>query len=1122
MGAVYRAYDERLGRDVAVKVLKNPGEPGAIDRFVREARAASALNHPNIVTVFDVGESERGFFIAMELVRGRGLRSLIGQPLDPKRLSSLVRQTAEALGVAHQAGIVHRDIKPENLMVRDDGYVKVLDFGLARLTKPLTSTIQTMAPTTPHSILGTIKYMSPEQTVEQSVGPPSDVFSLGVVMYELATGRHPFDADSLYGVQHAIVAHQPVPPARLNAEVTGHLEGLILQMLDKDASRRPTAADVAAALDDATAGTYVRAQPDAGAPKRHSVGRARPRSDLHAALDQVRRGHGLIVGVSGEPGIGKSTLVDDFLIDLAESGAPAVVGRGLCSERLAGTEAYLPLLDALSDLLRADDGALARLMRTVAPLWYGQVAPADSRAASLEGARPAQTGAQERLKRELVAFLTEVGRQQPIVLFFDDVHWVDVSTVDLLAYLARQFDALPVLVIATYRREELQVLKHPLLSAMQDLQSRGLFREIALEFLTRDDVGQYIALRFPGHRLPEGFADLIFAKTEGNPLFVADVLGYLAEQRVISQDGDGWILTRSMPDIARELPESVRGMILRKIDALGDDSRRVLMTASVQGYEFDGAILASILRLDLADVEDQLDRIERVHEFVKRIREHEYPDGTLTLRYRFVHLLYQNVLYGSLTPARKVALSRAIGKALETVYRDRTTDIASELAVLYEAAREFTAATDYFLMAAQRAAAMFAYEEALALGRRALAALRVLPDGADRRRRELTILMSIGVAATATRGYSSQDVQDIYDRASALCVEFQEVDQLALALWRLFAFAITRLRLETAQQIANRFGQLVGHTGTGTLAIQSALAQGLVANYRGEFRSAVGHFERAAAASSMAARHTMSVTLGTDPAVSSNVYIASTRWCLGYADRAVQAIDAALAATLEIAHPYTEAHALHFSSMIRGWRGEWDQLLVYNQRALAVTARERFSYYAATACFFEGMWLAHTGRPHDGLARMREGWLGLRGIGGRVSLQRFATDFAEQLGLAGEVGEGLDVLAGEIAAMATDRGWESELFRMKGELLLMRGDLRDADEAHGCFRHAIDVASQQGAKSLELRSATSMARLLRGQGKTREAAAQLSDAYGWFTEGFDTADLVTARELLAAIAASTT
>ena len=1122
MGEVYRARDTKLDREVAIKVLKKQDDALAVERFFREARAASALNHPNIVTVFDAGQAAQGHYIVMELVRGRGLRSLIGQPIDAEKLLSLARQMAEALVVAHEAGIVHRDVKPENIMVRDDGYVKVLDFGLARLSPQIDSaaTRETVIATESRTLVGTIKYMSPEQAAGGRLGTMSDVFSLGVVLYELATGRHPFDAESSYKILLSIVSHHPVLPSRLNPELSGPWDTLLVRMLEKDESRRPSAAEVTTALAAWATRTTMGVVPAPVASKRLSVGRLRARAELRGAFKDVGKGRGLLVCVPGEAGLGKTTLVEDFLAEVAEVSGACTVARGRCSERLAGTEAYLPLLDALDDLLRSEGGALARLMKTIAPLWYVQVAPAGLQDSSGERlAQEARIGTQERLKRELVAFLEEASRRAPIVFFFDDLHWVDLSTIDVLGYVTRHFEALRVLIVVAYRPEELLVQKHPFLSTKRDLQSRGFCRELALEFLTREEVEQYIAAKYPNHRLARRFVDLIYAKTEGNPLFMVDVLGYLSAQNVLSREQDEWKLTRSVPEIARELPESVRGMIQRKIDLFSDADRRLLVAASVQGYEFDGAIVAKVLGVDPADIEDRLDVIDRIHGFVRQVRELEFPDRTLTLRYQFVHVLYQNLLYASLTPARKASLSRAVGKALEECYGDKTGDIVSELAVLFEAARDFSLATDYFQLAARKAADLFAYEEAFLLGRRALDALRALPDCPERRRRELTILITVGVPSMASRGYSSLEVREIYDRASALCLEFNETRQLAPLLYGQFAFNIVRLQLDRAREASDRLNYLAQQGGDSSVAALGAITLGLVHYYGGEFQAAAQHFHRMAVHYDLEQRRSMYTTVGYDPAMAAHAYLGWSLWCLGYPDGGREGVEAAVRAAGELEHAYTLAFALHFAGTVYAWRGDWEQVRIYNERTLKVANDERLYYYTALGVCLDGLCLARQDRREEGLARMREGLERLQTISGRSSWRRFASDFAEQLALAGRLDEGLNIVDKEIEETGSDHFWDTELFRVKGELLLMRGTDSATAEAERCFRQAIDVARQQRAKSFELRASLSLFRLWLTQEKPSEAASLLSGIYGWFTEGFETADLKAARRMLAVTAA---
>src|SRR4051812_36095637 len=250
MGEVYRAHDPRLGRDIALKVIRralvsgSKGDEDALERLLREATLASALNHPNIVTIHETGTVDNDRFIAMELVDGRTLRELATEGLPLERTVAIARQIAEALAVAHAAQIVHRDIKPDNVMVRPDGYIKLLDFGLARVHQATISAGPTGMATEPGLIIGTVGYMSPEQARGDTVAPEADIFAFGAVLYELTTGRHPFMAASQLGTLHALMWETPEPPSLINAEIPRALDQLILEMLQKDARLRPGAGEV--------------------------------------------------------------------------------------------------------------------------------------------------------------------------------------------------------------------------------------------------------------------------------------------------------------------------------------------------------------------------------------------------------------------------------------------------------------------------------------------------------------------------------------------------------------------------------------------------------------------------------------------------------------------------------------------------------------------------------------------------------------------------------------------------------------------------------------------------------------------------------------------------------------
>jgi tetratricopeptide (TPR) repeat protein len=465
------------------------------------------------------------------------------------------------------------------------------------------------------------------------------------------------------------------------------------------------------------------------------VGREDQEARMRSVFETAAQGHARLLCLTGEPGIGKTTLTRAFLGRLRNEREPCLIARGRCSERLAGTEAYLPVMEMFESLLRSRDrDQLAETMKQLAPTWYFRIAPLAADDSSDSRLRDdARAASQERMKRELLTLIQALSRRSPIVFFFDDVHWADASTVDLLAYLGARGDGLCLLTIATYRPSELFLADHPFVGLKRELQARGACEEIALGFLQREDISSYLDLEFPGHAFPDTLVDLVHARTDGSPLFMVNVIRYLQDSGAIVER-DGWRLVKPFSEIEKEVPESIRSMIERKIDQLEEADRHLLIVASVQGLEFHAAVVAEAMEADEAEIEESLERLDQIHAFVRRVGEEEMPDGSLTLRYRFVHALYQNALYETLTPTRRAKMSATVANALVHRHGEDISAIAGELGMLFEAARDFARASDSFLQAARKAIRVYANQEAVELCRRSIENAKKL-EGNDRESR---------------------------------------------------------------------------------------------------------------------------------------------------------------------------------------------------------------------------------------------------------------------------------------------------------------------------------------------------------------------------------------------------
>jgi serine/threonine protein kinase/tetratricopeptide (TPR) repeat protein len=753
MGQVYLAEDTKLGRKIAVKVLPRffTTHRDRVLRFEREAKAASALNHPNILTIHEIRHFEGLHFIVTEFVDGETLRKRIDKGrLDVADAIALVVQVVGALVSAHEAGIIHRDIKPENIMVRPDGLVKVLDFGLAKLTdqsdKPdsevgsLHPTAAAMLSTDPGLVLGTVNYMSPEQARGLKLDHRTDIFSLGVMLYELLTGHRPFEGETGSDVLAAILKSDPLPVSQLNSSVPPQLEQIVSRMLDKNPdSRYSSTAELRAELkslqrrlEPSDEGTRTKT-PTPGAlplePQQTIVGREAELNKLDGLLDRAIIGLGRVVFIVGNPGIGKTALCELFLRRARAKAGDLIFAKGRCLEQYGTGEAYLPFLDALASLLTGPDRErIAATLRLFAPTWCLQF-PASFRSTdSVERLQRETLGAtKERMLREMGDALTSLAKSTPVVLILEDLHWSDPSSIDLLRHLSQRIDQQRLLLIGTFRPEEVELSNHSLKNYKREMESHNQCDEIAPTLLERRDIADYLSNKFSPNNFPGELATLIEQKTEGHPLFTTSLLQFLVERGNIARSDGKWSLSRPLSETDFDVPEGVRSMIRKKLESLSEDDLRTLQYASIEGDEFTSTVLARILGTDEISVEERLNRLERVHSLIKTLDEEELPDGQLAIKYRFAHTLYQNLLYEDLVSKRKIMLHRQVGEELTKHYQDRAPRIAAKLAVHFERGRDLNQAIRYLIHAGDNAYRIYAQSEAEGHYSRALGLVDKLP-----------------------------------------------------------------------------------------------------------------------------------------------------------------------------------------------------------------------------------------------------------------------------------------------------------------------------------------------------------------------------------------------------------
>jgi predicted ATPase/DNA-binding winged helix-turn-helix (wHTH) protein len=859
------------------------------------------------------------------------------------------------------------------------------------------------------------------------------------------------------------------------------------------------------------------------------VGREREVEQLQGWLAKAGRGVRQVVFVTGEAGIGKTTVVERFLQQVHARG-PVWLGRGQCVEQYGEGEAYLPVLEALGQVCRGPGGKqVIALLRQSAPMWLVQM-PALVSEAELEVLQRKVAGAtRERMLREMAEAVEALTAERGLVLVFEDLQWSDHSTLELIAYLARRPEPVRLMVIGTYRPTDVVVQEHPLKGLKQELHVHGYCEEIRLELLTEEDVAAYVAGRFAAEAqasVPE-LARLIYRRTDGNALFMVNLVNDLVAQHVMVHREGRWELSGTIAEIEREIPASIRQFIEQQIERLNPQDQEVLAVASVAGMEFSAAAVAAGLAAAVAEGEKRCAELARRGHFLRQSGIAEWPDGTVASRYSFLHTLYHEMLYARVTGAWRAHLHQQIGQREEAGYGQRVGEIAAELAVHFAQGRDYPRAVRYLQGAGENAIRRSAYQEAAAQCMKGLALLPLLPETPERLQQELLLQTTLGPALVAAKGQAAPEVGQTYTRALELCRQIGETPQLFLVLLGLRRFYLVRAELQTARELGEQLLSLAQSVQDPSLLLEAHGALGLPLFWLGELASARAHLEQGIALYEPQQHSSHIFLYGQDPGVLCRVYGAFALWHLGYPDQALQRIQEALILAQELSHPLSLAVALDFAAWLDQLCRKRQAAQERAETAVALCTEQEFPFWLAWGTLLQGWALVERGQGEEGITRLLQGLAAYQATGAEVVRPYFLALLAEAYRTVGQAEEGLSVLAEALAVAhrTGERFYEAELYRLKGELLLTRAGRRakaagkkgSGAEAEGCFQKAITIAHHQRAKSLELRAVMSLSRLWQQQGKQAEARQLLAEIYSWFTEGFDTADLQEAKALLDAL-----
>jgi class 3 adenylate cyclase/predicted ATPase len=825
------------------------------------------------------------------------------------------------------------------------------------------------------------------------------------------------------------------------------------------------------------------------------VGRIAEFETLCQALELAKAGRGQVVALVGEPGVGKSRLfwelthswrTNDWLI--LESGS---VSYGKAT-------AYLPVTDLLKAYFAIEDRDDVRKIREKVT---GKLLTLDK---SLESTLPAflalldvtfedeqwrSLDPPQRRQRTLDSvkrLLLREGLVQPLVLVFEDLHWIDSESQALVDSLVESLPTARILLLVNYRPEY-----------QHGWGGKTYYTQLRIDPLPPESAGELLQALLGEDTNVELLKQLLIQRTEGNPFFLEESVRSLVETGALVGERGSYKLAEAIDAI--QVPATVQAVIAARIDRLPPEEKRLLQSAAVIGKDVPFVLLQAVTDQPEDEIRRSLTRLQAA-EFLYETS--LFPD----LEYTFKHALTHEVTYRGLLQDRRRLLHGQIVEAIERLYPDRLAEQVELLAHHALRGELWEKVVIYLHQAGQKAAIRSAYKEAASYFEQALETLQHLPETRKTLEQAINIRVDLGPALIAMGGYSAPEVERLYTQAREMCKKLGETRQLFPVLWGL-ARVYDQRDLNVGRELGEQLLGLAERIQEPALLLEAHHERWANLFSLGELSSALTHTERGIELYNPD-EHRQYAALygGHDPGVCGLRHAAMTLWLLGYPDQALEKSRDALALAQKLSHPYSLVHALFYSAWVHQQRGEIQAVHERVETGVALAAEQGFTRRAQQGAVLQGWVMVQEGKWQEGIHKIGQGPASAFG-------QLFyAPPLAEAYGKVGQTEEGLRVIIEELGRMHKigERFFEPELHRIKGELLLQSR----VQEAEACFQKAVEVARSQSAKSLELRAAMSLSRLWQRQRKTAEARQLLGDIYGWFTEGFDTADLKAAKALL--------